>query len=60
MTAATSTVGEALMMWLSRLMRLNLEREVRMQGVGLDRRIESLWEPVLSVGLRNYQLFTDH
>ena len=60
MTAATSTVGEALMVRLSRLKRLNLEREARMQGVGLDRRIESLWEPVLSVGLRNYQLFTDH
>jgi len=41
-------------------MRLNLKREVRMQGVGLDRRIESLWEPVLSVGLRNYRLFADH
>ena len=60
MTAATSTVGEALMVWLSRLKRLNLEREARMLGVGLDRRIESLWEPVLSVGLRNYQLFADH
>ena len=60
MTAATNTVGEALMVWLSRLTRLNLEREARMQGVGLDRRIESLWVPVLSVGLRNYQLFTDH
>jgi len=59
-TAATSTVGEALMVWLSRLTRLNLEQEARMQGVGLDRRIESLWEPVLSVGLRNYQLFADH